>query len=147
MKKGFVIYLVVLLLLVTGIDYLLLSTRYLEPAKTQNFSSGPEHSILIKSDSDTVNVITASNGYYRIKSEDVVIEGEHITGDMFQNNSTLPVGRWVQEDGENVSYTVTSATPTTVTLTSTVVNNIYVVIVTLLVTVMFYFLGYILFIM
>lgn len=47
-----------------------------------------------------VDIITASNGYYRIKSGDATIEGEHVTGNYFQKTARLPVGKWIVDDNE-----------------------------------------------
>lgn len=141
MKKGLWIYLVVLLLLAAGADTLILKTKYLPPATTQNFSTNSNSDIFVGGNTGTVDVTTASDGYYRIKSGDVFTEGEYITGDYFQNVTQLPVGQWVIEEGNTISFTAVSPTPIDVTLIATTVTFILTIIVTLLVSALLFCFG------
>ena len=133
MKKNLLVILVVLILLGIGVDYLLLKTYQSTPQTVLSFSTDSGHKILITGTTDRVDVVTASDDYYRFKSSGYVVEGMHITGDYFQNFSTIQAGQWIIESGDTVSFTVYSPVPITVTLVATVTYTILVILTTLLV--------------
>lgn len=141
MKKGLWFYLVILLFLAAGADTLILKTKYLPSATTQNFSASSSRHIFVGGNTGTVDVTTASNGYYRIKSGDVFAEGKYITGDYFQNVTQLPVGQWVIEEGNTISFTAVSPTPIDVTLIATAGTLILTIIMTLLLSWMLFLFG------
>lgn len=120
MKKGLLIYLVVLVFIVAVIDFFILkSVSY--PASTLHKVTLVSREITISGNTDTVKVTTASNGYYRYLAVDSVIEGEYVTGSYFQNTSIIPVGKWIIESvsGDGISFTISSGVPVTLQLVST----------------------------
>jgi hypothetical protein len=129
------------LFLAAGADTLILKTEYLPSATTQNFSASSNRHIFVGGNTGTVDVTTASNGYYRIKSGDVFTEGEYITGDYFQNVTQLPVGQWVIEEGNTISFTAVSPTLIDVTLIATTETFIVTIIMTLMLSALLFCFG------
>jgi hypothetical protein len=145
MTKGLWIYLVILLLIAAVVDVLIIKTDYLPLSTTQNFSTTNYRDIFVDSSAGLIDVTTASEGYYRIKSGDVTVEGEYIVGDYFQNTAKLPVGQWVIEDCEStISFKVVSPTPITVVLVSTTAAIILTITISLFLSVLLFVFGWIL---
>lgn len=142
MKKGLWIYLAVLVVIAVVSDFLILKTVYLPSATTQNFSTSDDRVIMVSGgNGEMVSVTTASDGYYRIRSGSVIIEGQYLTGDYFQREAQLPVGQWVIEDGSKISFTAVSPSPISVTLTATTDLYFATIIVTILVVMILFFYG------
>ena len=109
MKKGLWIYLFILVMLATVLDYFILKTNYIVPDNTKSLSLNSDRYLQVSADIPQIDVITASSGHYRIRSGDTILEGEHLTGDYFQKTAQLPVGKWVHDSGGMpVSITITS---------------------------------------
>jgi len=132
MKKNLLVALVVLILIGIGVDYLILKTYQSTPQTILSFSTGSGHRIFIDGTTDMVDVVTASDDYYRFKSNGYVVEGQHITGNYFQNVSTMQAGKWIIESGDTISFTVYSPVPITATLTATTAYATLVILTTLL---------------
>jgi len=141
MTKGLWIYLVILLLLATGIDTLVLKTEYLPSATTQNFSTSSSRNIFVNGNTGLIDVTTASSGYFRVRSGDAVAEGEHITGKYFQNVTQLPIGQWDIEDGDFISFTAVSQNPISVTLVANADLYLATILYTLLLSAGFFLFG------
>ena len=72
MKKGLWIYLLVLVLLATTVDYFVLKTNYIIPEENKSYSLNSNRYWSVSASMPEVDIITASNGYYRIKSDDTI---------------------------------------------------------------------------
>jgi len=140
LEKKYWIALLIVILIATGSDYLILKDRYLRPQTVQNFSLSSSRDALVEGqDREAVVTSASGDGYYRVSSGAYSLEGEHITGDVFQSKDTFPLGMWVVEDGTEISITVQSATPVEVTLVSTADNFELVIFLTALLSVMIFF--------
>ena len=142
MKTGLSIYLVILILAATVIDFFILKTTSFPPSNTQEFSASTDRHIYVRGDVESMEVTTAATGYYRISSGEAVLEGEHLIGDYFQGKAQLSPGEWVIEDGETITFSVTSSVPVSVELVSTAGTYWACILITVVLAALFFFLGY-----
>jgi len=142
MKKGLLIYTIILLAVAITIDFLNLKPRSI-PASTAHTISVDNRYIIVSGNTDEVRVTTASKGYYRYRSGETLVEGQFISGNYFQNTSTVPTGRWIIESHqEQISFMITSSVPVSVLLVSTPDRYIDIIGFTLFLVAVFWFMGY-----
>lgn len=109
MTKGVWIYLLILVLLATTVDCFILKTNYIIPEGNKSYSLDGTRDWMVSASTSEVDIITASKGYYRIRSGDTIIEGEYVTGKYFQKTTRLPVGKWIVEANDTpISITIPS---------------------------------------
>lgn len=143
MKKGLLIFTIVLLLAAGAIDFLLLKPRSI-PASSAHTITVAGRIITVSGNTEEVNVATASKGYYRYRSGVTLVEGKYISGDYFQNISVVPTGRWIVESyNEHVSFTITSSVPVSLFLVSTPDRYFSIIFLTLLLIASLWFFVYI----
>ena len=143
MSKGLTIYLIILIILAAFIDFLVLKPTSLQPFTAQTFTLNSYRDTYIRSEASQINVISASDAYYRIHSGDTVLEGKYITGQHFQNSGILAPGHWIIDSGGDISLTLTADAPISIFVASTSTFYIEIIILTLIVVAMLYFIGYV----
>lgn len=142
MKKGLLIYIIILLVAAITIDFLNLKPRLI-PASTAHTISIDDRYIIVSGNTDEVSVTTASKGYYRYRSGETLVEGQFISGNYFQNTSIVPTGRWIIESHEEqISFTISSPVPVSVLLVSTFDRYFNVISMTLFIFAVLCFIGY-----
>ena len=142
MKKGLLIYTIILLVAAIVIDFMILKPRSIPASTTHAITVGDRY-ITVSGNTDEVNATTASEGYYRYRSGDALVEGQFISGNYFQNTSTVPVGRWIIESHrEQVSFTISSTAPVSLFLVSTPDRYFATILLTVLFTAFFWFMGW-----
>jgi hypothetical protein len=143
MKKGLWIYLIILVILATVIDFFMLKTNYIFPKTTEGYTFSNDRYWLVSADTPEVDIITASTGYYRLRSDNTILEGEQITGDYYQKTTSLPVGNWIIEENDlSISITVVSEGLVVIVSKPTVGATIGYLIGTFLVGIYLFFVGY-----
>lgn len=142
MKKGLLIYAIILLVAAVTIDFLNLQPRSI-PASTVHTFSVRDRYITVSGNTDEVNVTTASEGYYRYRSDATLVEGQFIYGNHFQNTSMVPTGRWIIESYQKpISFTISSSVPVSLLLISTLDLYYATILYTLFLVVVLWFIGY-----
>lgn len=142
MKKSLLIFSIAVVALAVLVDILTLMPKEISSGTLHSFSTS-DQDIHVFGQVDSVNVVSASQGYYRFTSASTTVEGERITGESFANSSEVPVGIWkIEKCDTAISFTVTSVDPVSIRLVSSSDRYANVITITILVMVILFFLWF-----
>lgn len=112
MSKLVTIWAIAIVVVAIVVDVLILMPTTSPSSTVQTFSTSSNWHTVVSGSPDLVEVTTASQDYYLIRSGDYISEGKHLAGSFFQDKTQLPMGEWVIEIADyDVSFTVISSTP------------------------------------